>query len=456
MNFSVLGAGPVFDPFLHNDLLPTGDAASRQVAKQAGGEAGRWRSRQVAKQAGGEAGRWRSRQVVKQLSSEFVLLLLDQDSGDDSEERTMEETAVIVAGLCGRPPADADGRNRNVETTDRPHKPTQPALRSASRDEGKAGDVGEQGTQGKPGPPGTPGAPGEKGLPGERGHMGKMGPLGDRGEKGVSGLTGPSGLRGKPGTTCDCGRYQKVVGQLDINVGRLKNSAKFIKNVLLGLRETEERYYLLVKEPRRFREAMVNCKLRGGTLAMPKTRDSNRLLADYVSHAGLTGVFIGLQTQSSDGTKTREDYVYSDSSPLRAFAAWGPGQGPPTLTNSSCVELLTTGSWGHTSCNLAIAGEEVESVLVEEVEVVEVVVKVEEEVVVVEEVEVQVPRKVDGRSGLMSRNAKGLLRIQDGRLSLLHAVLYFLCFMLFSPFFFNVMFTLHLHFWLDVRLTLTL
>ncbi|CAL8289589.1 unnamed protein product [Merluccius merluccius] len=217
-------------------------------------------------------------------------------------------------------------------------------------DEGKAGDVGEQGTQGKPGPPGTPGAPGEKGLPGERGHMGKMGPLGDRGEKGVSGLTGPSGLRGKPGTTCDCGRYQKEVGQLDIKIGRLKNSAKFIKNVLLGLRETEERYYLLVKEPRRFREAMVNCKLRGGTLAMPKTRDSNRLLADYVSHAGLTGVFIGLQTQSS----TKEDYVYSDSSPLRAFAAWGPGQGPPTLTNSSCVELLTTGSWGHTSCNLAM------------------------------------------------------------------------------------------------------
>ncbi|KAG7270753.1 hypothetical protein CRUP_010587 [Coryphaenoides rupestris] len=60
-------------------------------------------------------------------------------------------------------------------------------------------------------------------------------------------------------------------------------------NLLLGLRETEERFYLLVTESRRFREARVNCKLRGGTLAMPKTTNSNRLLADYVSHAGLTG-----------------------------------------------------------------------------------------------------------------------------------------------------------------------
>lgn len=64
--------------------------------------------------------------------------------------------------------------------------------------------------------------------------------------------------------------------------------------------ETEERYYLLVKEPRRFREASVNCKLRGGSLAMPKTSSTNRLMADYVSQAGLTRVYIGVQVQSKD------------------------------------------------------------------------------------------------------------------------------------------------------------
>lgn len=68
----------------------------------------------------------------------------------------------------------------------------------------------------------------------------------------------------------------------------------------MGLKETEERYYLLVKEPKRFREASMNCKLRGGTLAMPKTTNTNRLMADYVSQAGLTRVFIGVQAQSRD------------------------------------------------------------------------------------------------------------------------------------------------------------
>ncbi|XP_059909801.1 collectin-10-like isoform X2 [Gadus macrocephalus] len=190
-------------------------------------------------------------------------------------------------------------------------------------DKGEAGDVGEQGTQGKLGPPGAQGATGETGLLGEPGHMGKMGPIGDRGEKGVTGWTGPSGIQGKP--------------------------------VLLGLRETEERYYLLVTESRAFEEALVSCRLRGGALAMPKTRDANRLLADYVSGSGLTAVFIGLQARSVNGTRTQEEYVFADSSPLGGFAAWGPGQGSPSGTNnSSCVELLDTGSWAPAACHLAM------------------------------------------------------------------------------------------------------
>lgn len=68
----------------------------------------------------------------------------------------------------------------------------------------------------------------------------------------------------------------------------------------MGLKETEERYYLLVKEPKRFREASMNCKLRGGTLAMPKTSNTNQLMADYVGEAGLTRVYVGVQAQSKD------------------------------------------------------------------------------------------------------------------------------------------------------------
>uniref|UniRef100_A0A3P9DHM9 Collectin subfamily member 10 n=1 Tax=Maylandia zebra TaxID=106582 RepID=A0A3P9DHM9_9CICH len=141
---------------------------------------------------------------------------------------------------------------------------------------------------------------------------------------------------------CDCGRYRKVVGQLDINVGKLGNAVKFVKNVVLGLRETEERYYLLVKEPKRFREASMNCKLRGGNLAMPKSTNINRLMADYVSQAGLTRVYIGVQTQTKG--------MVSDSTPLQGFASWSQEEELQPNTNSSCVELLSTGTWAHVEC----------------------------------------------------------------------------------------------------------
>ncbi|XP_040901112.1 collectin-10 isoform X2 [Toxotes jaculatrix] len=210
---------------------------------------------------------------------------------------------------------------------------TNSLLPGAKGDPGEVGEEGDQGKLGKNGPPGFPGIPGEKGLKGEVGLTGKMGPIGDK------------------GTTCDCGRYRKVVGQLDINTGKLRNAVKFVKNVILGLKETEERYYLLVKELKRFREASMNCKLRGGTLGMPKTTNTNRLMADYVSWAGLTRVYIGVQAQSTDtdGTST---YVYADSSPLQGFAAWSQEEelNSRLTTNSSCVELLSTGTWGHVEC----------------------------------------------------------------------------------------------------------
>lgn len=32
------------------------------------------------------------------------------------------------------------------------------------------------------------------------------------------------------GTTCDCGRYRKVVGQMDVNISKLKSAVKLLKN----------------------------------------------------------------------------------------------------------------------------------------------------------------------------------------------------------------------------------
>uniref|UniRef100_A0A3P9P1C6 C-type lectin domain-containing protein n=1 Tax=Poecilia reticulata TaxID=8081 RepID=A0A3P9P1C6_POERE len=189
------------------------------------------------------------------------------------------------------------------------------------------------------------GVPGEPGLKGEVGPSGKMGPIGEKGS--INNFNSES--MPMSSVTCDCGRYRKVVGQLDENLGKLRNTVKFVKNVVLGLKETEDRYYLLVKEPKKFREASMNCKLRGGALAMPKTNNINRLMADYISQAGLTRVYVGVQAQSKAGS-----YIYADSTPLREFAVWSQEEqlystSSPAI-NISCVELLNTGTWNKVEC----------------------------------------------------------------------------------------------------------
>ncbi|XP_030638215.1 collectin-10 isoform X2 [Chanos chanos] len=214
-------------------------------------------------------------------------------------------------------------------------------LPGSKGDPGEVGDEGDQGRLGKPGPPGHTGLAGNVGTKGEDGLMGKMGPMGDRGDKGEKGVDGPPGIKGKSGASCDCSRYRKVVWQMNINIGKLKNAVKFLKD---GIKETEEKFYLIVKEARKFREALLNCKLRGGSLAMPRSADVNALLAGYVSEASLTHVFIGLQPGEVPGT-----HVYADQSPLTSYAAWGPEE--PRGANVSCVQLDSAGSWSHAECD---------------------------------------------------------------------------------------------------------
>ncbi|XP_036395598.1 collectin-10 [Megalops cyprinoides] len=222
-------------------------------------------------------------------------------------------------------------------------------LPGSKGDQGDSGDEGDHGKLGKTGPPGQRGLRGELGSQGEEGRTGKPGPAGEKGDKGFRGADGPIGLKGKPGTTCDCGRYRKVVGQLDINIGKLKNSVKFMKNVILGIKETEENFYLIVKEARKFRDALMNCKLRGGTLAMPKTEDANSLIANYVSQAGLTRVFIGLRSLEQEGL-----HEYTDSSPLQNYTAWAPGKPRDPPTKDNCVQMASTGAWSQVDCDITM------------------------------------------------------------------------------------------------------
>lgn len=61
-----------------------------------------------------------------------------------------------------------------------------------------------------------------------------------------------------------------------------------------GVRETENKIYLLVKEEKRYVDAQLSCQGRGGTLSMPKDETANGLMAAYIAQAGLARVFIGI------------------------------------------------------------------------------------------------------------------------------------------------------------------
>ncbi|MEE6463284.1 hypothetical protein FKM82_005839, partial [Ascaphus truei] len=152
-----------------------------------------------------------------------------------------------------------------------------------------------------------------------------------------------------PGSFCDCGRYRKVVGQMDVNVARLKSSLKFVKNVIAGIRETDEKFYYIVKEERNYRDALTQCRIRGGTLAMPKDQATNTLIADYILDMGLFRVFIGI-----NDIEKEKQFMYTDNTPLQIYSSWRDGEPNDASGYEDCVEMLSTGVWNDVECHLTI------------------------------------------------------------------------------------------------------
>lgn len=64
--------------------------------------------------------------------------------------------------------------------------------------------------------------------------------------------------------------------------------------MILGVKETEQKFYLLVKEERKHSDAQLNCRLRGGTLALADSKNISTLLGSYISEASLTHVLVGI------------------------------------------------------------------------------------------------------------------------------------------------------------------
>ncbi|KAH0617473.1 hypothetical protein JD844_015753 [Phrynosoma platyrhinos] len=180
-------------------------------------------------------------------------------------------------------------------------------------------------------------------LPGPKGDKGAVGTIGDQG------MMGKIGPIGRKGAVCDCGKYRKVVGQLDINVARLKSSIRFVKNVLAGIRETQEKYYYIVQEEKNYKEALIHCRIRDGSLAMPKDEASNAVISDYISKSGLFRVFIGLSDLEKEG-----QFMYADHTPLQNYSNWKDGEPQDVTGEEDCVEMLSTGKWNDTECHLTM------------------------------------------------------------------------------------------------------
>ncbi|CAH2246263.1 collectin-11 isoform X1 [Pelobates cultripes] len=219
---------------------------------------------------------------------------------------------------------------------------------------GDAGEKGEKGAPGRPGrvgPPGEKGEMGEKGMKGSMGRHGKIGPIGSKGEKGDIGNMGPPGPNGDPGIPCECGQLRKAVGEMDIQVAQLTTELKFIKNalpspaVVAGVRETDSKIYLLVKEEKKYIDAQAYCQGRGGTLSMPKDETTNNLIASYINQASLTRVFIGINDLEKES-----HFVYSDRSPLQTFNKWRQGEPNNAYEEEDCVEMVASGGWNDVSC----------------------------------------------------------------------------------------------------------
>lgn len=130
---------------------------------------------------------------------------------------------------------------------------------------------------------------------------------------------------------------------------RERSPSSPVPAAVAGVRETEQKIYLLVKEEKRYVDAQLACQGRGGTLGMPKDEAANGLLAAYIAQAGLARVFIGINDLEREGT-----FVYADRSPMQTFSQWRSGEPNNAYDDEDCVELVASGGWNDVACHLTM------------------------------------------------------------------------------------------------------
>ena len=113
-----------------------------------------------------------------------------------------------------------------------------------------------------------------------------------------------------------------------------------------GIKETDSKVYLLVKEEKRYTDAEAYCQGRGGHLAMPKDEGANTAIAGYITEAGLSRVYIGINDMDREG-----HFTYVDRSPMSTFSKWREGEPNNAYEDEDCAELVAAGEWTDVSCN---------------------------------------------------------------------------------------------------------
>ena len=116
-----------------------------------------------------------------------------------------------------------------------------------------------------------------------------------------------------------------------------------------GIKETDTKVYLLVKEEKRYSDAQLYCQARGGHLAMPKDEGANAALSAYITAAGLDRVYMGIHDLNQEGV-----FTYVDLSPMTAFSKWRRGEPSNDNGDEDCVEMLASGEWTDVACQLTM------------------------------------------------------------------------------------------------------
>lgn len=117
-------------------------------------------------------------------------------------------------------------------------------------------------------------------------------------------------------------------------------------SAVAGVRETDSKIYLLVKEEKRYADAEAYCQTRGGHLAMPRDEASNAAIAAYIAEASLSHAYVGMHDRRHEGV-----FTYVDLSPLTTFSKWQQGEPSGSDDDEDCAEMVASGEWTDVLCH---------------------------------------------------------------------------------------------------------